>query len=96
MNPDIAGVSLPSRAIKTRNSAERGGKKGHSYRPLPVQFRRDGFNYRQIAREGAGIEIVGKFIEPHEVYPNSETWGVDGFTLTDKDAAFAKLKEVTG
>ena len=122
MNPDIAGVSLPSRAIKTRNSAERGGKKGHSYRPLPVQFRRDGFNYRQIAREGNtaiyeqiwagcsepsvcyevvrirrrdGTEIAGNFIEPHEVYPNSEAWGVDGFTLTDKDAAFAKLKEVT-
>jgi hypothetical protein len=46
-------------------------------------------------RRRDGFEIVGKFIGPHEVYPNSETWGVDGFTLTDKDAAFAKLKEVT-
>jgi hypothetical protein len=46
-------------------------------------------------RRRDGVEIVGKFIEPHEVYPNSEAWGVDGFTLTDKDAAFAKLKEVT-
>ena len=46
-------------------------------------------------RRRDGIEIAGTFIEPHEVYPNSEAWGVDGFTLTDKDAAFAKLKEVT-
>jgi hypothetical protein len=45
-------------------------------------------------RRRDGIEIAGKFIEPHEVYPNSKAWGVDGFTLTHKDAAFAKLKEV--
>jgi hypothetical protein len=45
-------------------------------------------------RRRDGIEIAGTFIEPHEVYPNSEAWGVDGFTLTDEDAAFAKLKEV--
>ena len=32
--------------------------------------------------------IGGRFIEPAEVYPNSEAWGVDGFTLTDKDATF--------
>jgi hypothetical protein len=46
-------------------------------------------------RRRDGIEIVGKLIEPHEVYPNSEAWGANGFTLTDKDAAYAKLKEVT-
>jgi hypothetical protein len=33
-------------------------------------------------------------VEPAEVYPNSEAWGVDGFTLTDKEAAFAKLSEL--
>ena len=27
--------------------------------------------------------------------PNSNARGVDGFTLTDKDAAFAKLRELT-
>jgi hypothetical protein len=47
-------------------------------------------------RRRDGIEIAGKFIEPHEVYPNSEAWGADGFTLTDKEAAFAKLEEVRG
>jgi hypothetical protein len=45
-------------------------------------------------RRRDGFHIGGRFIEPAEVYPNSEAWGVDGFTLTDKDAAFAKLKEI--
>jgi len=89
--------------------------------PLPTQFRRDGFDCQQIAREGdaviyeqrwvgcsnaslcyevirirrrEGFQIDGRFVEPAEVYPNSDAWGVDGFTLTDKYAAFAKLKEV--
>jgi hypothetical protein len=41
-----------------------------------------------------GFQIGGRFVEAAEVYPNSEAWGVDGFTLTDKDAAFAKLREI--
>jgi hypothetical protein len=103
---------------KTRGTAEGGSKKGH-YKPLPKEFRRDGFNYRQIGREGdaaiyeqtwsgcpnpsisyeairirrrEGFRIGGKVVEPAEVYPRSEACGVDGFTLTDKDAAFAKLR----
>src|SRR5215470_19435894 len=98
-------------AIKTRPRAEAGSKKGHSYRPLQTRFERDGFLYRQIAREGDGaiyeqcfvrnpdrvisyevirirrrdgFSIKGRFVEPAEVYPNSEAWGVDGWTLTDK------------
>jgi hypothetical protein len=39
-------------------------------------------------------EIKGKLLEAAEVYPRSEAWGIDGFTLTDKDAAFAKLREI--
>lgn len=35
-------------------------------------------------------------VEPAEVYPNSDAWGVDAFTFTDKEAAFAKLREVAG
>jgi hypothetical protein len=116
-------VSLPPRAIKTRATAEARSKEGRSYKPLPVEFTRDGFNYRQIARErdaaiyeqtwrgrsnGSvcyevirirrrdGFQIDGRFVEAAEVYPNSDAWGVDGFTLTDKDAAFAKLREVAG
>jgi hypothetical protein len=107
--------------IKTRATAEAWSKKRHSYKPLPLQFRRDGFTYRQIAREGnaaiyeqrwagcpepsvcyevirikrrEGFEINGRFVEPAEVYPPSEAWGVDGWTLPDKEAAFHKLREI--
>ena len=45
-------------------------------------------------RRREGFQINGRFVEPAEVYPNSEAWGVDGFTLSDKDAAFRKLKEL--
>jgi hypothetical protein len=115
------GGLLPDPALKTPSRAEAGTKKGHFYRPLKTQFRLDGFDYRQIVREGAcaiyeqtwagcpnphvryevirirrreGFHIGKRFIEPAEVYPNSESWGVDGFTFTDKDAAFTKLREI--
>jgi hypothetical protein len=118
---DNSQLSLPPPAIKTRATAEVRSKKGHSYKPLPVEFRADGFNYRQIAREGEwaiyeqtwsgcsdpsvsyevirirrreGFQIDGRLVEPAEVYPKSEAWGVDGFTFTDRDAAFAKLREM--
>ena len=110
-------------AIKARARAEAGGKKRHSYKPLPTRFRRDGFEYRQIARERdaaiyeqtwsgcsdpsvcyeavrirrrEGFEINGRLVKPAEIYPKADAWGVDWFTLTDKDAAFAKLREVAG
>lgn len=113
--------SILSAALKTISTAEAWGKKGHFYKPLPKEFRRDGFQYRQIAREGDmaifeqtwagsaspsicyevirirrrdGFQINGRFVEPAEVYPNSEAWGVDGWTLPDREAAFAKLREL--
>lgn len=116
-------LSLPAHTNKTRARAEARSKKGHSYKPLPVEFRSGGFNYRQIAREGDaaiyeqtwgscsnpsvcyevirirrrdGFQIDGRFVEPAEVYPSSDAWGVDGFTFTDKEAAFAKLTQITG
>jgi hypothetical protein len=45
-------------------------------------------------RRREGFQIDGRLVEPAEVYPRSGAWGVDGFTLTDKDAAFAKLREL--
>ena len=45
-------------------------------------------------RRREGFEIGGRWVPPAEVYPNSEAWGVDGFTLSDRNAAFAKLREV--
>ena len=45
-------------------------------------------------RRREGFQIDGRVVEPAEVYPNSDAWGVDGFTFTDKDAAYTKLTEV--
>jgi hypothetical protein len=114
-------VCLLSRPIKTRARGEAGSKKRPFYKRLATRFRRDGFDYQQIAREEnaaiyqqtwsgccdpsicyevirirrrEGFQVDGRFVEPAEVYPNSDAWGVDGFTLTDKNVAFAKLKEV--
>jgi len=47
-------------------------------------------------RRREAFQIEGRFVEPAEVYRNSEAWGVDGFTLTDKEAAFARLWELAG
>jgi hypothetical protein len=116
----FVGDLMPPLTAKTRATAEGGSKKSH-YKRLPKQFRRDEFDFRQIAREGdaaiyeqtwsgcpnpsisyevirirrrEGFQIGGRFIEPSEVYPNSESWGTDGFTVTDKEAAFRKLREI--
>jgi hypothetical protein len=117
----LARHSIPVAFEKEPATAEADTKDGHFYKALPKEFRRDGFNYRQIAREAdaaiyeqtwngcrnpsvcyevirircrEGFQIVNKFVEPAEVYPKSEAWDVDGFTLSDKDAAFAKLREL--
>jgi hypothetical protein len=41
-----------------------------------------------------GFHIGSRFVEPAEAYSNSEAWGANGFTFTDRDAAFAKLREL--
>ena len=114
------GDLMPPVTVKTRARAKGVGEKSH-YKPLPKEFRRDGFDYRQIAREGnaalyqqrwtgcaepsvcyeiirirkrEGFQVGSRFVGPAEVYPNSQAWGVDGFTVTDKDAAFAKLRQI--
>ena len=46
-------------------------------------------------RRREGFKIGDRWVEPAEMYPNSEDWGADGFTLADKDAAFAKLREIS-
>lgn len=38
--------------IKTRATPEAWGKKHDSYKPLPTRFCRNGFEYRQVTREG--------------------------------------------
>jgi hypothetical protein len=117
----FVGDSVPLPARKTSPTAEGRSKKRYSYKPLSKEFRRDGFDFRQIAREGKaaiyeqiwsgcpnpnisyevirirrreGFQIGGKFIEPAEVYPRSEAWGTDAFTFADREAAFAKFREL--
>jgi len=48
----FVGDLMPAVTTKTRATAEAASKKGHSYKPLPKEFRHDGFTFRQIAREG--------------------------------------------
>jgi hypothetical protein len=45
------GDLMPPPTPKTRATVEARCKKCHFYKPLPKEFRRDGFTYRQIARE---------------------------------------------
>ena len=45
-------ASLLPRATKTRARDEARSKKQPFHKPLPTRFRRDGFDFRQIAREG--------------------------------------------
>jgi hypothetical protein len=45
-------------------------------------------------RRRQGFQIGARFVEPAEVYPNSEAWGLDGFTVQDKETAFRKLREI--
>ena len=118
---DNCPLSVLSRVPKKRATGDAGSKKQRFYKPLPTEFSRDGFKYRQIARERQaaiyeqtwsgcsnpsvcyevvrirrreGFQIDGRLIEPAEVYPNSDAWGANGFTLADKGAAFTKLREV--
>jgi hypothetical protein len=113
---DLISLSPP----KTNATAEAGTKEGHC-RPLPKEFRRDGFSYRQIASEGdvaiyeqrwsgcpdpstcyevicirqrEAFEIGGRLIEAAETYPRSEDWGMSGWTVLSRDAAFDKVREV--
>ena len=118
----FVGGLIPPSSRKTSATAEARNKERYSYKPLRKEFRRDGFNYRQIAREGdialyeqvwigcpdpavcyevirirrrEGFQIDGRFVEQAEVYPNSEAWGVDGFTFTDRNKASDKFFEIS-
>jgi hypothetical protein len=90
---------VPSRGIKTRARAEDRSKKGHSYKPLPVEFRAGGFNYRQIAREGdAAIyeQTWGSCSNPsvcYEVIRIRRRGKVRGVTLVPYDAVAAFIRK---
>ena len=48
-----------------------------------------------VIRRHGGKTIKGHWVEPSEFYPSSTDWGKYGFTFTDKEAAFAKLRELS-
>ena len=113
-------VRVPA-SIKTRPVEKGTTRKGY-YEPIATSFKHDGFNYRQIAREGdiaiyeqkwtdcedpsIAYEVIriqrheakmfpsGKSYPAREAYPPSGAWGTDGFTLTDRDAAFNKFQQI--
>lgn len=116
---DKAQLSLAP-CPKASATAEAGTQKRY-FKPLPKEFRHDGFSYRQIARERdaaiyeqrwtgcaepsvayemirirrrEGFHIGGRSVEPAEIYPNAEAWGVDGLTFAERDDAFSKLLEL--
>ena len=81
---DNCPLSVPTRATKTGATAEAGGKKGLSYEPLSTRFRRDGFAYRQIAREGNAAIYEQTWIgspEPSVCYEVIRIRRHDGFQL---------------
>ena len=41
------------------------------------------------------FQIGGRSVEPAEIYPKSDAWGVDGFAFTDRDKAWAKFFEIS-
>ena len=45
-------------------------------------------------RRREGFQIGGRLIEPAELYPRSESWGTDGWTVPDKESAFRKLRKL--
>ena len=121
VDPALTRHSIPVAFKKTSATAEACTKERHSYKPLRKEFRRDGFNYRQVTREGGiafyeqrwtgcpdaavcfevicvrqrqGFQIGRRFVEPAEVYPASELWGLNGFTFTERKNAWDKFFEI--
>jgi hypothetical protein len=45
-------------------------------------------------RKREGFQIGVRFVKAAEVYPNSESWGLSGWTYTDNESAVHKLREI--
>lgn len=41
-----------------------------------------------------GYAIAGTIYPPSEYYPNSNSWGTDGFTCRDKTSAYKRLDKI--
>ena len=49
----------------------------------------------RIRREEATTFPSGRSYPAREVYPSSEAWGVDGFTVNDRNKAWDKFSEIS-
>ena len=90
----FVGGLIPPSSRKTSATAEARTKERHSYKPLRREFRRDGLNYRQIAREGdAAIyeQTWGGCAEPSPCYEVIRIRRREGFQI---DGRFVGLAEV--
>jgi hypothetical protein len=78
---------MPRAARKTRSSAKGGSKKAQLYRPLQTRFRRNGFDYGQIAREGDAALYEQRWTgcaEPSLCYEVIRIRRRDGFQLSER------------
>jgi hypothetical protein len=92
--PTLAEHSVPLPAEKTRAEAEARSSKGRFYKPLPKEFRRDGFSYRQIAREGEAAiyeQTWGYCADPSVCYEVIRVKRREGFVV---DGRFVEPAEV--
>lgn len=64
------------------------------YSQTPVGQNEGRTNYEVIhVRKYPTYEIAGVEILAHEAFPPNESWGEEGFTATDRDAAFRRFQE---
>jgi hypothetical protein len=77
--------------------------RGFSYRQIARQGDFAIYEQRWRNSENVAYEVVRIRVRthpfkndghPYEAYPRSEEWGLYGFTLTDRDRAFNKLKQL--
>ena len=92
--PAFVGGSSPASAQKTSATAEGGSKKGRFYGLLKKEFRRGGFQYRQIARnKDAAIykQTWRGCAEPSPSYEVVRIRRRDGFQIGNR---FVKAAEI--
>ena len=97
--PAFVGDQIQHPTRKTLAAAEGGSKKRRFYKPLPKEFRRDGFAFRQIAREGNAAIYEQRWTgcaEPSVCYEVIRIRRRDGFHIGDKFFSRAEVYPNSG
>jgi hypothetical protein len=90
----FAGVLDTTSDAKARATAEGGSKEGHFYKPLATQFKRHGFQYRQIARNKDAAIYEQTWLGCAEPSPSYEVVRIrrrEGFQIGNR---FVKAAEI--